>query len=46
MKKMTLKKLQLTRETLRGLEDNQLTKLAGGATGSRTCTTVCSFCTY
>jgi hypothetical protein len=38
MKKMTTKKLHLAKDTLRGMQDEQLRHLAGGAlTGVSTC---------
>ena len=44
MKKVTTKKLQLSKETLRGLNEDQLRELAGDGS-ARTCTTDCSYCT-
>lgn len=44
MKKATPKKLHLAKETLRGLDEDQLRLLAGGVS-VRTCTTACSNCT-
>jgi len=44
MKKVTPKKLQIAKETLRGLDENQLLLLVGGGSW-RTCTTACSYCT-
>lgn len=44
MKKVTPKKLHLAKETLRGLDDDQLRLLWGGMS-ARTCTTACSYCT-
>jgi hypothetical protein len=44
MKKPVMKRLVLGKETLRDLENEQLDQVAGG-TRTRTCTSVCSFCT-
>jgi hypothetical protein len=49
VKKSTMKRLTLSKETLLGLDSNSLLeKVAGGATEVRschTCTTACSLCT-
>jgi len=49
VKKSTMKRLTLSKETLLGLDnDSLLEKVAGGVTeirSCRTCTTACSYCT-
>jgi hypothetical protein len=44
-KKKAPKKLQLTKETLRSLEDEAQLRLLAGGGSWRTCTTECSYCT-
>ncbi|HXO41054.1 MAG TPA: hypothetical protein VN999_06390 [Thermoanaerobaculia bacterium] len=45
MKKMPLKKLHLDRESLRGLNDDQLLLPAGGRMSAQSCGASCANCT-
>jgi hypothetical protein len=45
MKKVTPKKLHLERESLRGLDGDQLLLLAGGRMSAQSCGASCANCT-
>jgi hypothetical protein len=45
MKKMTLKKLHLDRESLRGLDNDRLLQHVGGGMSAQSCGASCANCT-